>query len=91
MNILKDLVVEMGDLCKLCTWRTDIESCDNHDGDLYVGCPGFSNAPCGDCKKTPCECNKFKHINSKNCWCYPHLDYEDPKTGNQVWIHNNLH
>jgi len=32
-----------------------------------------------------------EHINTRNCWCNPELDYEDPETGNQVWVHRELH
>jgi len=28
------------------------------------------------------------HFTSKYCWCDPTLDYIDPKTGNEVWVHN---
>jgi len=30
---------------------------------------------------------KLPHIDSKNCWCEPYLDYENPETGSQVWVH----
>ena len=33
---------------------------------------------------------KTKHIDSEYCWCDPYLDYEDPETGNQVWVHRGL-
>ncbi len=23
-----------------------------------------------------------------DCWCHPILDYTNPQTGDQVWIHN---
>jgi hypothetical protein len=28
-----------------------------------------------------------KHETSPACWCRPTLDFVDPKTGNQVWVH----
>ena len=31
------------------------------------------------------------HINTKFCWCSPELDFEDPETENQVWIHRETH
>jgi len=30
------------------------------------------------------------HVDNENCWCEPELDYEDPDTGNQVWVHRRL-
>ena len=30
------------------------------------------------------------HLNRKDCWCEPVLDYENPETGNQVWVHNDI-
>ena len=30
------------------------------------------------------------HINSEECWCDPRLEYEDPDTGNRVWVHNEI-
>lgn len=30
-----------------------------------------------------------RHINTKFCWCEPELDYEDPETANQVWVHRD--
>lgn len=30
------------------------------------------------------------HIDSSNCWCEPELEYEDPETGNQVWVHREI-
>jgi len=30
------------------------------------------------------------HSNSKDCWCDPYLDYENPETGSQVWIHRKI-
>ena len=41
---------------------------------------------CGDCEY------ELKHIfDSGNCWCDPELEYEDPETGNQVWVHREVH
>ena len=31
-----------------------------------------------------------EHESSKDCWCEPYLDYEDPETGNQVWVHRMI-
>ena len=31
------------------------------------------------------------HLNSVHCWCDPILEYEDPDSGNQVWVHNDKH
>jgi hypothetical protein len=28
------------------------------------------------------------HVESKDCWCHPTLDYTDPETGVQHWIHH---
>jgi len=32
----------------------------------------------------------MKHIESKDCWCSPTLDYIDPKTGYEVWVHQKI-
>ena len=32
-----------------------------------------------------------EHIESEECWCEPELEYEDPETGNQVWVHREVH
>jgi hypothetical protein len=29
-----------------------------------------------------------EHVESKDCWCHPTLDYVDPETGCEVWIHH---
>lgn len=31
-----------------------------------------------------------EHVESKECWCEPTLDYIDPETGNEVWLHKEL-
>jgi hypothetical protein len=31
------------------------------------------------------------HLNSSDCWCEPELEYEDAETGNQVWVHREVH
>ena len=31
-----------------------------------------------------------EHIDSKDCWCCPKLDYVDPDTGVEVWVHNEI-
>jgi hypothetical protein len=25
------------------------------------------------------------------CWCMPRLEYVDPETGNEVWVHHEPH
>ena len=30
------------------------------------------------------------HREDPKCWCEPVLEYED-ETGNQVWVHNEIH
>jgi hypothetical protein len=30
-----------------------------------------------------------EHETTENCWCAPILEYSDPQTGNQIWVHNN--
>jgi hypothetical protein len=30
------------------------------------------------------------HIESERCWCEPELEFEDPETSNQVWIHREI-
>lgn len=34
---------------------------------------------------------KLEHIASPDCWCEPELDYVDPETGNEVWVHREIH
>lgn len=29
-----------------------------------------------------------EHVESADCWCNPRLDYKDPITGVEVWVHN---
>lgn len=31
-----------------------------------------------------------EHISSPNCWCEPELDYKDPGTGAEVWVHRSM-
>jgi len=31
-----------------------------------------------------------EHINTKFCWCEPELNFEDPETDSQVWVHREL-
>ena len=31
------------------------------------------------------------HYDSSECWCDPELEYEDPDTGAQVWVHREIH
>jgi hypothetical protein len=40
---------------------------------------------------TTWDLSKTPHKNSKDCWCEPELDYEDPETGAQVWVHREIH
>lgn len=28
-----------------------------------------------------------KHLENKNCWCCPILDYKDEITNKEVWVH----
>lgn len=28
------------------------------------------------------------HVESSDCWCHPTLDYTNPETGAQHWIHH---
>jgi len=30
------------------------------------------------------------HLSSGKCWCKPELNYKDPETGAEVWIHRGL-
>lgn len=32
-----------------------------------------------------------EHQTSEHCWCHPTLEYKDPDTGNEVWVHNEPH
>ena len=31
-----------------------------------------------------------EHMESKDCWCEPYLDYKDAENGNEVWMHREL-
>lgn len=31
-----------------------------------------------------------EHVSSPKCWCRPYRDFEDPFTGEQVWVHRVL-
>lgn len=31
-----------------------------------------------------------EHISSPDCWCGPELDYKDPDTGAEVWVHRRM-
>jgi hypothetical protein len=33
------------------------------------------------------EVVKVEHTESKDCFCHPELDYKDPDTGVEVWVH----
>ena len=37
------------------------------------------------------QIDQWDHINNPNCWCEPELEYEDPETGSQVWVHREIH
>lgn len=28
------------------------------------------------------------HEMSPQCWCFPRLEFKDPETGNEVWVHH---
>jgi hypothetical protein len=30
------------------------------------------------------------HADHPECWCEPQLEYRDPETGNEVWVHRRL-
>jgi hypothetical protein len=32
-----------------------------------------------------------EHLPSPLCWCCPRLEYVDPETGNEVWVHHEPH
>jgi hypothetical protein len=32
-----------------------------------------------------------EHLPSPLCWCMPRLEFVDPGTGNEVWIHHEPH
>jgi hypothetical protein len=32
----------------------------------------------------------LEHVDRFDCWCGPVKDYEDPATGNQVWVHREV-
>jgi hypothetical protein len=31
------------------------------------------------------------HIDTQYCWCEPELNYQNPTTGAQVWVHRKKH
>jgi len=31
-----------------------------------------------------------QHVDRFDCWCGPTKNYEDPVTGNQVWVHREV-
>jgi hypothetical protein len=31
------------------------------------------------------------HVFSEKCWCFPRLEYVDPDTGVEVWVHHEPH
>jgi hypothetical protein len=35
--------------------------------------------------------NNDAHESSRSCWCEPYLDYKDPDSDNEVWVHRELH
>ena len=34
------------------------------------------------------ECGA-EHFENRSCWCEPQLDYKDPETMKEVWIHQD--
>lgn len=32
-----------------------------------------------------------EHLPSPLCWCMPRLEFVDPGTGNEVWVHHEPH
>jgi hypothetical protein len=32
---------------------------------------------------------RLEHKTSSDCWCEPELDYVDPVTGDEVWVHRD--
>jgi hypothetical protein len=28
-----------------------------------------------------------EHVADKTCWCEPSLQYKNPETGNELWVH----
>ncbi len=47
-------------ICDLCTWKKSRKKCQEHQG-LTGQCPGFSEKPCPDCEKFPCNCKEENH------------------------------
>ena len=41
---------------------------------------------------TPTQCEVHylgkDHEMSPQCWCFPRLEFKDPKTGNEIWVHH---
>ena len=37
------------------------------------------------------EVEVVEHMPSPLCWCFPRLEFVDPETGNEVWIHHEPH
>ena len=35
--------------------------------------------------------DNLDHINSPDCWCEPELEYVDPESGSEVWVHREIH
>lgn len=54
----------------------------SYEGHMLKYCPVC------DKRLEECVCMKREHIMGKNCWCHPRLDYSDPVTGAEVWVHN---
>lgn len=42
---------------------------------------------CANCKAMRTN----THLDSEQCWCNPTLDYVNPDTGAEVWIHHQKH
>lgn len=32
-----------------------------------------------------------EHVSSPHCWCLPRLEFVDPESGNEVWVHHEPH
>lgn len=38
--------------------------------------------------KSDSKMNERKHEIGSSCWCNPKLEYVDPKTKDEIWVHN---
>lgn len=39
-------------------------------------------------EQTPTPSEGEGHVMTPLCWCFPRLDFKDPETGNEVWVHH---